>query len=58
MNFGRLVRRNPDKKGLITDVLIGNLFKDDVDELWPLIDELRAEDAAKAAQLELAGLGA
>ena len=58
LNFGRLVRRNPDKKGLITDVLIGNLFKDDVDELWPLIDAMRADDAAKAAQLEAAGVGA
>jgi len=48
LNFGRLVRRNPDKKGLITDVLIGNLFNDNVDELWPMIDALRAEDAAKA----------
>ncbi|MFO0935832.1 MAG: NAD(P)/FAD-dependent oxidoreductase [Gemmataceae bacterium] len=50
LNFGRLVRRNPDKKGLITDVLVGDLFKDEVDELWPLIDALRAEDAAKASE--------
>ncbi len=59
LNFGRLVRRNPDKKGLITDVLIGNLFKDEVDELWPLIDALKAEDVAKnAATAELAGAAA
>ena len=59
LNFGRLVRRNPDKKGLITDVLIGNLFKDEVDELWPLIDALKAEDAVKmAAKPELVGVGA
>ena len=45
LNFGKLVRRHPDKKGLITDVLIGNLFYDGVDELWPLIDELQAEEA-------------
>ena len=45
LNFGKLVRRHPDKKGLITDVLIGNLFYDGVDELWPLIDELKAEEA-------------
>ncbi len=50
LNFGKLVRRNPDKKGLITDVLIGNLFHDEVDELWPLIEELKQEEeAAKAA---------
>ncbi len=43
LNFGKLVRRHPDKKGLITDILIGNIFKDDVDELWPLIEALRRE---------------
>lgn len=48
LNFGKLVRRNPDKKGLITDVLIGNMFHDAVDELWPLIDALNAEEKAKA----------
>jgi hypothetical protein len=40
------VRRHPDKKHLITDILIGNLFKDEVDELWPLIEELRQEEMA------------
>ncbi len=49
LNFGRLVRRNPDKKGLITDVLIGNIFKEEVDELWPLIDAMRAEDQQAVA---------
>ncbi len=44
LNFGRLVRKYPDKKHLITDILIGNLFNDEVDQLWPLIDELRAEE--------------
>jgi flavin-dependent dehydrogenase len=47
LNFGKLVRKNPNKKGLITDVLIGNLFHDEVDDLWPLIEELRAEEARK-----------
>ncbi|MEO2088243.1 MAG: NAD(P)/FAD-dependent oxidoreductase [Gemmataceae bacterium] len=54
LNFGKLVRRNPDKKGLITDVLIGNLFHDEVDELWPLIDELNAEERAKKETLAVA----
>ena len=45
LNFGKLVRRHPDKKGLITDILIGNLFHESVDELWPLIDELKGADA-------------
>ncbi len=54
MNFGKLVRRHPDKKGLITDVLIGNLFHDAVDELWPLIAELKAEEDAREREPELA----
>jgi flavin-dependent dehydrogenase len=42
-SFGEFIRRHPEKKGLVTDVLIGNLFKDDLDELWPLMDQMRAE---------------
>lgn len=43
LNFGKLVRNHPDKKGLITDVLIGNLFKDEIDDLWPLVEDQLAE---------------
>ncbi len=46
LNFGRLVRKHPEKKHLITDILIGNIFNDEVDDLWPLIEELRAEELA------------
>lgn len=42
-SFGRFVRKHPHLKGLVTDVLIGDVFKDDVDALWPLMDEMRAE---------------
>ncbi|WP_020472163.1 NAD(P)/FAD-dependent oxidoreductase [Zavarzinella formosa] len=53
-SFGRFVKKHPTLKGLVTDVLIGDLFKDDVDVLWPLMDEMRAEKAqylaTKAAQ--------
>ena len=49
LSFGRLIRRHPDKKGLVTDVLIGDLFKDEVDELWPLIDEFSRDEAAGRA---------
>ncbi|MBW3596085.1 MAG: tryptophan 7-halogenase [Planctomycetes bacterium] len=45
-SFGRFIRRHPDLKGYVTDVLIGDVFKSDVDILWPLIDEMRAEQAA------------
>ena len=48
LNFGKLVRKYPEKKNLITDVLIGNLFNDSIDELWPLIDEMKAEEMAMA----------
>jgi len=49
LNFGQLVREHPDKKNLITDILIGNLFKDEVDALWPIIDAMRKESMAPAA---------
>ncbi|MEI8212286.1 MAG: NAD(P)/FAD-dependent oxidoreductase [Planctomycetota bacterium] len=48
LNFGQLVRKHPEKKHLITDVLIGNLTKDEVDDLWPLIDALREEELVSA----------
>ncbi len=47
-SFGRFIRRHPNLKGEVTDVLIGDLFKDSVDVLWPLIDEMRAEQARPA----------
>jgi flavin-dependent dehydrogenase len=49
LNFGKLVRRYPEKKNLITDILVGNLFKDEVDELWPLLEELKAEEMVIAS---------
>jgi len=42
-SFGRFVQRHPHLKGYVTDVLIGDVFKDEVDVLWPLIDEMQAE---------------
>ncbi len=49
LNFGRFVKKHPDLKGFVTDVLIEDVFQDDVDVLWPLIDELKAEVAAEKA---------
>ncbi len=46
-SFGRFVKKHPHLKGYVTDVLIGDVFKDDVDVLWPLMDEMRAEHAAE-----------
>jgi flavin-dependent dehydrogenase len=45
-SFGRFVRKHPDLKGFVTDVLIGDVFKTDIDVLWPLMDEMRAEQTA------------
>ena len=43
LNFGRFVRQHPDRKGLVTDILIGDLFKPEIDGLWPLMDALQAD---------------
>ncbi len=51
-SFGRFVKRHPHLKGFVTDVLIGDIFKDDVDVLWPLMDEMRAESEAQASNME------
>uniref|UniRef100_A0A7C4QGE2 NAD(P)/FAD-dependent oxidoreductase n=1 Tax=Schlesneria paludicola TaxID=360056 RepID=A0A7C4QGE2_9PLAN len=48
-SFGRFVKKYPHLKGYVTDVLIGDLFKTDVDVLWPLMDEMRAEREAAEA---------
>ena len=50
LSFGRFVKKHPHLKGIVTDVLIGDVFKDDVDVLWPLMDELRQEQGMGAYQ--------
>lgn len=41
LNFGQLVRQHGGAKPLITDILIGDIFKGDIDALWPLMDEAK-----------------
>ena len=48
LSFGRFVKKHPHLKGLVTDVLIGDVFKDEVDVLWPLMDEMRQEQGMPA----------
>src|SRR5262249_40915967 len=48
-SFGRFVKTYPHFKGHVTDLLIGDLFKDEVDEVMGPIDEVRREMAAAAA---------
>jgi flavin-dependent dehydrogenase len=44
-SFGRFVKKYPEKKGAVTDLLIGDLFKEDLDEVFELIDGMKAEMA-------------
>ena len=46
-SFGRFVKKYPQYKGHLTDLLIGDLFKDSLDEVFPLIDNIKAEQAAQ-----------
>jgi flavin-dependent dehydrogenase len=39
-NFGNFVRNYPHLKGRITDLLIGDLFEDKVDEVWSPMESL------------------
>ncbi|MFN4260161.1 MAG: NAD(P)/FAD-dependent oxidoreductase [Gemmataceae bacterium] len=47
-SFGRFVRTYPHLKGHLTDLLIGDLFKDELDEVWEPMETIRAEQAAEA----------
>ncbi|MEX2176404.1 MAG: NAD(P)/FAD-dependent oxidoreductase [Pirellulaceae bacterium] len=45
-SFGRFVKRYPHKKGAVTDLLIGDLFRDELDEVFVLMDEMKAEQGS------------
>jgi hypothetical protein len=57
-SFGRFVKNNPQFKGHITDLLIGDLFEDDIDEVMGPLDKARAEIDADRAARKAAGLAA
>jgi len=42
-NFGRFVKKHPDLKGHLTDLLIGDLFTNKVDDVVAPMDEFRRE---------------
>jgi flavin-dependent dehydrogenase len=48
-SFGRFVRRHPHFKGLLTDLLIGDLFKDSLDVVWEPMEAMRAEERGMTA---------
>jgi flavin-dependent dehydrogenase len=39
-SFGQFVRRNPELRGTVTDLLIGDLFTDRVDSVWAPMEAL------------------
>jgi flavin-dependent dehydrogenase len=43
-SFGKFVRAFPQLRGKITDLLIGDLFTDKVDEVWPAMESLYPPD--------------
>ena len=42
-NFGRFIKRNPHLKGPITDLLIGDMFREELDIVVEPMNEMRAE---------------
>ena len=50
LSFGRFVKQNPHLKGHLTDMLIGDLFDDHVDELIPPLDKMKREMDATAEE--------
>lgn len=42
-SFGRFIRKHPDLRGTVTDLLIGDLFTDRVDKVWEPLEALYAE---------------
>jgi flavin-dependent dehydrogenase len=47
-SFGRFVKKYPQHKGSLTELLIGDLFKDSLDEVFVLIDGMKESAAAPA----------
>ena len=46
-SFGQFVRNFPELKGLVTDLLIGDLFTDRVDAVWAPMESLYGPDKRK-----------
>jgi flavin-dependent dehydrogenase len=48
-NFGKFVQRHPHLKGHVTDLLIGDLFNDRVDEIVEPLNAMRREERSRLA---------
>lgn len=51
-SFGRFVKKHPEYKGHLTDLLIGDLFKDSLDEVFTLIDGMKEPQPPAIAAVE------
>ena len=51
-SFGRFVKKHPEFKGHLTDLLIGDLFKDSLDEVFVLIDAMKEPQPPAIAEVE------
>jgi flavin-dependent dehydrogenase len=49
-SFGQFVKRYPDLKGHITDLLIGDLFEDKVDDVIEPMNSMKAMKAVKTTE--------
>jgi flavin-dependent dehydrogenase len=49
-SFGRFVKKHPHHKGHLTDLLIGDLFRDEAGEVFRDVDTMRAERGMTAYQ--------
>ena len=43
-SFGQFIRKHPDLRGTVTDLLIGDLFTDRVDKVWAPMEEMYPEN--------------
>src|SRR5689334_20315271 len=43
-SFGKFVHRYPELRGTVTDILIGDVFTDRVDKVWPAMESLYPPD--------------
>jgi flavin-dependent dehydrogenase len=43
-SFGRFVHQYPELRGTVTDILIGDVFTDRVDKIWPAMESLYPPD--------------
>jgi hypothetical protein len=46
-SFGQFIRKHPDLRGTVTDLLIGDLFTDRVDKVWTPMEAMYPENRHK-----------